>query len=88
MHTFAVGDVWGVGGATARKLTDLGIDTAGALRDMPMKQARAVGTVVLERLVAELRGVPSNAVKSVEPRRKGLGRVASSRALAHSFSSG
>jgi nucleotidyltransferase/DNA polymerase involved in DNA repair len=72
MHAFAVGDVWGVGSATARKLTDLGIDTAGALRDMPMKQARAVGTVVLERLVAELRGVPSNAVEAVEPRRKGM----------------
>jgi nucleotidyltransferase/DNA polymerase involved in DNA repair len=72
MHAFAVGDVWGVGGATARKLTDLGIHTAGALRDMPMKQARAVGTVVLERLVAELRGVPSNAVEAVEPCRKGM----------------
>jgi nucleotidyltransferase/DNA polymerase involved in DNA repair len=72
MHAFAVGDVWGVGGATARKLTDLGIHTAGALRDMPMKQARAVGTVVLERLVAELRGIPSNAVEAVEPRRKGM----------------
>ncbi len=72
MHAFNVGDVWGVGGATARKLNDLGIHTAGALRDMPMKQARAVGTVVLERLVAELRGVPSNAVEAVEPRRKGM----------------
>jgi hypothetical protein len=27
---------------------------------------------VLERLVAELRGVPSKAVESVEPRRKGM----------------
>jgi nucleotidyltransferase/DNA polymerase involved in DNA repair len=72
MNAFAVGDVWGVGGATARKLTDLGVHTAGALRDMPMKQARAVGTVVLERLVAELRGVPSNAVESVAPRRRGM----------------
>jgi DNA polymerase V len=72
MDAFAVGDVWGVGGATARKLTDLGVHTASALRDMPMKQARAVGTVVLERLVAELRGVPSNAVEAVAPRRKGM----------------
>jgi nucleotidyltransferase/DNA polymerase involved in DNA repair len=72
MDGFAVADVWGVGGATARKLTDLGVHTAGALRDMPMKQARAVGTVVLERLVAELRGVPSGAVESVAPRRKGM----------------
>jgi len=59
MLAFPVGDVWGVGGATARRLTDLGIHTAGCLRDMPMKQTRAVGTVVLERLVAKLRGVPS-----------------------------
>jgi nucleotidyltransferase/DNA polymerase involved in DNA repair len=72
MDGFAVADVWGVGSANARKLTDLGVHTAGALRDMPMKQARAVGTVVLERLVAELRGVPSDAVESVAPRRKGM----------------
>ncbi|MDE0877307.1 MAG: Y-family DNA polymerase [Sphingomonas bacterium] len=72
MDRFPVGDVWGVGGATARKLANLGIMTAGALRDMPMKQARGVGTVVLERLVAELRGVPSGAVEAVEPQRKGM----------------
>jgi nucleotidyltransferase/DNA polymerase involved in DNA repair len=72
MHAFPVGDVWGVGGATALKLKRLGIETAGGLRDMPMKQARAVGTVVLERLVAELRGVPSNAVETIEPQRKGM----------------
>jgi DNA polymerase V len=72
MQAFPVEDVWGVGGATARKLNALGIETAGALRDMPMKQARAVGTVVLERLVAELRGVPSDAVEKVEPQRKGM----------------
>jgi len=72
MAGFPVEDVWGVGGATARKLSELGISTAGGLRDMPMKQARAVGTVVLERLVAELRGVPSSAVEMVEPQRKGM----------------
>jgi nucleotidyltransferase/DNA polymerase involved in DNA repair len=58
MHAFAVGDVWVIGSATARKLTSPGIHIFGALREMPMKQARAVGTVVLERLIAELRGVP------------------------------
>jgi nucleotidyltransferase/DNA polymerase involved in DNA repair len=72
IHAFPVADVWGVGGATAVKLKGLGIETAGGLRDMPMKQARAVGTVVLERLVAELRGVPSNAVETIEPQRKGM----------------
>lgn len=61
-----------VGSATARKLAGLGISRAGQLRDMPLKQARAVGTVVLERLVAELRGVPSSAVETMEPQRKGM----------------
>ncbi len=72
LDRFAVGDVWGVGGATAAKLAALGIHTAGQLRDMPMKQARAMGTVVLERLVAELRGVPSGVVETIEPQRKGM----------------
>jgi nucleotidyltransferase/DNA polymerase involved in DNA repair len=72
MDRFPVEDVWGVGGATARKLLALGIGNAGALRDMPMKQARAVGTVVLERLVGELRGVPSDAVETIAPQRKGM----------------
>ncbi len=39
---------------------------------MPMKQARAVGTIVLERLVAELHGIPADAVGGVEPERKGM----------------
>ena len=56
----------------ARKLTDLGIRTVEALRDMPMKQARGIGTVVVERLVVELRGVPSDAVETIEPQRKGM----------------
>lgn len=72
MERFAVGDVWGVGRATATKLGALGIATAAELAAMPMKQARAVGTVVLERLVAELRNVPAGVVETVEPQRKGM----------------
>ncbi|MEJ5978866.1 Y-family DNA polymerase [Novosphingobium sp. PS1R-30] len=72
LDRFAVGDVWGVGRATATKLQGLGIRTAGQLRDMAMKQARGIGTVVLERLIAELRGVPAAAVETVEPQRKGM----------------
>ncbi len=72
MRAFPVADIWGVGGANARKLIALGITTAGELRDMPMKQARGLGTVVLERLVAELRGVPSAAVEMVAPQRRSM----------------
>lgn len=72
LDRFPVGDVWGVGRATATKLGELGIVTAGQLRDMAIKQARGVGTVVLERLVAELQGVPAGAVETMEPQRKGM----------------
>ncbi len=72
MDRFPVADVWGVGRATASKLHALGITTAGQLRDMQMKQARGVGTVVLERLVAELQGIAADAVAMIEPQRKGM----------------
>lgn len=72
MERFDVGDVWGVGGATAKKLSALDIKTAAQLRDMPLRQARALGTVVLERLVAELNGVPASLVEVIEPQRKGM----------------
>ena len=67
-----VGDVWGVGSRTRAKLHGLGITTAAALRDMPLRQARAVGTVVLERTVLELQGEACLAIEDVEPQRKGM----------------
>ena len=72
MNRFEVADVWGVGSATARKLQGLGIETAAQLRDMPLRQARGLGTVVLERLVAELRGVVAHPMEYVAPERKGM----------------
>ncbi len=72
MDRFEVGDVWGVGSATAKKLAGLNIATAAQLRDMPIRQARALGTVVLERLVAELNGVPASVIEVIEPQRKGM----------------
>nr|WP_314471496.1 Y-family DNA polymerase [uncultured Sphingomonas sp.] len=72
LDRFPVAEVWGVGRATAAKLATLGVATAGQLRDMQMKQARGLGTVVLERLVAELQGVAASVVEVVEPQRKGM----------------
>jgi DNA polymerase V len=72
LDRFPVGDVWGIGRATAAKLAGMGVGTAGQLRDMQMKQARGLGTVALERLVAELQGVAASAVETVEPQRKGM----------------
>ena len=73
-----VGDIWGVGRKTEAKLKKLGIRTAADLRDMPTKQARAVGTVVLERTVLELQGEPCLAFEDVEPQRQGMAVTRSS----------
>ena len=73
-----VGDIWGVGRKTKAKLHQLGIHTAADLRAMPTKQARSVGTVVLERTVLELQGEPCIAFDDVEPQRKGMAVTRSS----------
>jgi DNA polymerase V len=67
-----VGDIWGIGRRTEAKLRGLGIGTAAELRAMPVRQARALGTVVLERTVLELQGEPCIAFDDVEPQRKGM----------------
>lgn len=53
----AVKELWGVGRQFATKLTDLQIDTAWQLRNMPEEWARKnLGGVVGVRLIKELRG--------------------------------
>lgn len=72
MRCFPVRDVWGIGGATAQKLAALGVNSAGELRDLDAKLARQLGTVVLERIVRELQGVPCLELELSPPARKGL----------------
>ncbi|MBD8556927.1 Y-family DNA polymerase [Rhizobium sp. CFBP 8762] len=71
MNRIAVGEVWGVGRQTQAKLHAQGINTVAQLRDMPFPLARKIGSVVLERTVAELRGVRCMDLQDVEPQRKG-----------------
>ncbi|MEN3145280.1 Y-family DNA polymerase [Ochrobactrum sp. WV_118_8] len=78
MDRIDVGEVWGVGSRTGAKLKAIGINTAAKLRDMPMPQARKIGTVVLERLVAELQGVRCLELEEVAPQRKGMAVTRSS----------
>ncbi|MGQ2909175.1 MAG: Y-family DNA polymerase [Aliihoeflea sp.] len=72
MPRIAVGEVWGVGSRTEAKLAAQGVKTVVELRDMPLSLARKVGTVVLERTVAELQGVRCIDIEDVEPQRKGM----------------
>lgn len=72
LRAFDVADIWGIGRATTRKLDGIGIRTAAQLRDLDAKQARQIGTVVFERTVMELRGLPCLALEEMEPQRKGI----------------
>lgn len=71
LSTIEVGKIWGIGPASERKLLALGIETAADLRDMPLRLARQLLTVVGEKTVLELRGVACMALEELPPLRKG-----------------
>jgi len=66
-----ISDIWGIGRASAKKLSQLGIETAAQLRDTPTKRIRDIMTVIGERTVAELRGTQCIDLESVAPTPKG-----------------
>ena len=72
MANIPAAEVWGVGGASARRLAGAGVETAAQLRDMDPRQARKLLTVVGERLVWELRGQSCLSLELVPPRRQGI----------------
>lgn len=78
MERTDVGEVWGVGRQTTAKLRCVGITTVAQLRDMPRELARKVGTVVLERTIAELNGLRCMELEDVPPQRKGIAVTRSS----------
>lgn len=72
LRSFPVNDVWGIGRATTQKLHNLGIQTARQLAAMPLKQARQVGTVTLEKLVLELQGMRCHDLELTPDPKKGM----------------
>ncbi len=64
------GEVWGVGRNTARRLHELGLGTALALKQVSPKRIRAEFGVALERTVAELNGIACLELAEVAPQRK------------------
>jgi len=58
LTTVPVGEVWGIGGASAAKLAKLGVETAADLAALDPDDARALMTVTGGRTVYELRGMP------------------------------
>ena len=67
-----VGDLWGVGAASARKLESIGVHTVGDLRELNPKHARQLMTIVGERIVHELNGTSCLPLDTLPPERKGI----------------
>lgn len=73
-----IGDIWGIGSQTKKKLNALNVYTAQDFKNLPAKQLRAIGTVTLERIHAELHGYPCIEFHEIEPQRKGMAVTRSS----------
>jgi DNA polymerase V len=56
--SISVGEVWGVGSRIAERLGNIGIDTIEALRRADPEYIRQQFSIVLERTVKELNGIP------------------------------
>ena len=72
LPTVPVEEVWGIGGASAAKLTKLGVQTAADLAAIEPDDARALMTVTGGRTVYELRGISCLPLELMEPTRKGI----------------
>ncbi|MBK9302923.1 MAG: Y-family DNA polymerase [bacterium] len=70
LERIAVRDVWGIGKRWAEKLEQLGIGNAAALRDADPSLVRRRCSVVVERIVHELRGVSCLALEEAAPPRR------------------
>lgn len=66
-----VADVWGIGRAAAAKLDRLGLESVADLKDIDLRQARQLLTVVGEKIVHELRGTSCLPLELVAPQQKG-----------------
>lgn len=67
-----VKDLWGIGRASAEKLEKLKVKTAFELREMDLRCARKILSVVGARLVLELRGVSCLPLEIVPPVKKSI----------------
>jgi DNA polymerase V len=65
-------DLWGIAGRLAQRLKALGITTPLALRDADPRFVRGHCSVVLERMVYELRGTPCLGLEQMTPDRKSI----------------
>ena len=67
---FELTDLWGLAGRMAARLQAIGVATPLQLRDADPKWIRAHSSVVMERMVLELRGIPCIGLEDQAPARQ------------------
>lgn len=67
---FPVGDIWGIGSRLCRRLEKLNILTAKQLRDADPKFMRSHFSVVMEKIIQELRGHPCLFLEDIQPKKQ------------------
>ena len=70
--TIPLGEVWGIGRASAKKLEALGLNTVADLAGFDVTQGREVLTVTGARVIMELQGEACHDLSLISPQRKGL----------------
>jgi DNA polymerase V len=70
--TIPLDEVWGIGGASAKKLQAAGLQTVADLAGYDVTQGRELLTVTGARVIMELQGVSCLPLSLIAPQRKGL----------------
>lgn len=65
-------DLWGVAGRMAARLASIGIETPLKLRDADPRHVRQHSSVVMERMIHELRGRPCITLEEAPPARQSI----------------
>lgn len=70
LSQFLIEDIWGIGSRFTKRLHKFDIKTAKDLRDADMKLLRSHFSVVMERIIQELRGISCLPLESIQPRKQ------------------
>ncbi len=79
-----VGEIWGIGRNMKRSLNALGVQTALDLCDAPVKELRKRYSVLLEKTINELRGIPCIDLELESPAKR---EIVCSRSFGHKVDS-
>jgi DNA polymerase V len=70
LENFPVQDIWGIGHQLSKKMQSFRIKTAKELRDADLKLLRRKFSVVVEKIICELRGVSCLPLEYIQPRKQ------------------